>query len=126
MVLISSRLALVAMPLAEFSSGGAEFQSCGSEREYSLIIRRNCAHRELTIQTQIEVEHRRGLHGAWGLGPYGRLIVATGPEGGVTRNVERVHDMRWLLECVPDGCENAGMRKVGVVESNAEGADVAF
>ena len=66
MVVVTSGLARVAMPLAELSNGGVEFQemSCGSEREYSLVIRRNRAHRELTIQTQIEVEHRRGLLGA--------------------------------------------------------------
>ena len=57
----------------------------------------NRAHRELTVQTQVEAEHRFGLRKAWGLGPYGRLIVATGPEGGVTRNVEGVHDIRWLF-----------------------------
>ena len=65
MVVVTSGLATVAMPLAGFPNGGVEFQmSCGSEREYSLVIRRNRAHRELTIQTQIKVEHRRGLLGA--------------------------------------------------------------
>ena len=86
----------------------------------------NRAHDELTVQTQIEAEHRRGLHGAWGLGPCGRLIVATRPEGCVTLDVEGVHGMRWLLECVSGGCENARMGKVGFVESSAEGADDAF
>ena len=73
----------------------------------------NRAHRELAIQAQIEAELGRGLHGACGLGPYGCLIVATGPEGGVIRNVERVHDIRWLLKSASGRCENAGKRKSG-------------
>jgi hypothetical protein len=83
----------------------------------------------LSVQTQIEAEQRFGLRcKAQSLGPYGRLIVATGPEGGgVTRDVERVHEYAF-------GCKNVflvvvkcgGMRKVGVVECVALGRMDAF
>jgi len=63
------------------------------------------------------LEFKCGLHGAWGFGPYGCLISARVPKGGIVCTVERVHDAltaRVLLVIVECRYEESGF-----VESNA-------
>jgi hypothetical protein len=74
------------------------------------------AHRKRSVQTPIKLE--RGLHGAWGFGPYGCLISARVPKGGIVCTGERVHDalaVRVSLVIVECRYEESGF-----VECNAE------
>ena len=78
------------------------------------------AHRKKSVQTPFKLECR--LHRAWGFGPYGCLISAKLPKGGIVCTVERVHDAlaaRVLLVIVECRYEESGF-----VESNAEGVSL--